>query len=362
MSIDRAGHTATMLPDGRVLIMGGEQGDADSGLTAEIYDPESQRFTTVPAPFMGYIASPTALLGDGRVLIPSDFGSAVFDPSTEQFTIADSLPDTTRVLHTVTSLADGSVVVIGGGGIGVMHASAERFDPATWRFETVGSLAHVRLFHTATRLQDGTVLVVGGLPDDDHPLSTAELYDPSTGRFTTLGSPPGSDSLVRAEDVASISDLDLAQSFPATLGGQSLEVRTLSGDEWLELYGAGTAADGAAQNAIRDFASTIGVTTDDLSLGLALYEPSLGNHAAVAAVRLGVAGASEFVRPVITLVLGDILEPELSSKTVSGKDVIRVMDAAIPGTYPRYVYADGDIIWLIEAEEPVLSEILAALP
>ena len=104
------------------------------------------------------------------------------------------------------------------------------------------------------------------------------------------------------------------------------------------------------------------MTTDDLSLGLALHEPSLGNHAVVAAVRLGVARASEFVEPVITLMLGDIIEPAFSSWIVSGKDVIRVVDAATPGTYPRYVFAEDDIVWLIEAEEPVLSEVFAALP
>jgi hypothetical protein len=360
MSIARAGHTQTLLADGRVLILGGQQGDDDTGLTAELFDPETRRFATLPAPFMGYGASPTTLLGDGRVLIAA-LTYVLFDPSTERFTLIDAMTDS-RGLHTVTTLADGSAVVIGGGGIGEMYASAERFDQTTERFEMAGSLAQVRIMHTATRLQDDSVLVVGGLGEGDHPLKTAELYDPATQRFTTLGSPPASDSLARAVDAASVSDLDLAQRFPATLGGQSLEVRTLSGDEWLDLYAGGTAADRAARDAIEDFASTIGVTTDDLSLGLALHEPSLGNHAAVAAVRLGVARASAFVEPVIALMLGDILEPALSPGTVSGKDVVQVVDAAIPGTYPRYVYADGDVVWLIEAEEPFLSEIFDALP
>ena len=141
-----------------------------------------------------------------------------------------------------------------------------------------------------------------------------------------------------------------------------MKVTSLSGSEWRALYGSGSPMDAAALEGIEGFAASIGVRMEDLSMASALHEPSSGNHDAIAAVRIRGADASEFIGPVIGLMLGDILEPQLSTVSISGKEVTRVVDALVQGIYPRYVHAVGDVVWIIEAEEPELSEILALLP
>ena len=144
----RADHTATALPDGRVLVIGG-MGDAVGGRGARTF-----------------------------------LGSAeVWDAATASFVAAGSLQDG-RVEHTATLLPDGRVVVVGGvGRVGRRYddlASAEIWDPATSVFAPAGSLTRGRSYHTADALlPDGRVLVIGG-EDSDGAMASAEVWSPST--------------------------------------------------------------------------------------------------------------------------------------------------------------------------------------
>jgi len=118
----REGHTATLLPDGRVLVIGGGSRD------------------------------------DGHAL-----GSVeAWDPVSFAFSPAGSLT-AAREGHTATLLSDGRVLVIGGyDGGDQVFASAEVRDPASGSFSAAATLQHARSNHTATLLPDGRVLVVGG--------------------------------------------------------------------------------------------------------------------------------------------------------------------------------------------------------
>ena len=91
---------------------------------------------------------------------------------------------------TATLLADGRVLVTGGGGGFVVRSSAELYDPATGLWSAAGSMTEIRATHTATLLPDGKVLVAGGANGigDKHVTSTAELYDPATRLWTPTGS------------------------------------------------------------------------------------------------------------------------------------------------------------------------------
>ena len=86
-----------------------------------------------------------------------------------------------RNQHTATLLANGKVLVAGGGD---NLATAELYDPATGTWTFTGSLNAGRGAHTAALLSDGKVLVAGGGDN----LATAELYDPATGTWTFTGS------------------------------------------------------------------------------------------------------------------------------------------------------------------------------
>src|SRR2546430_4201647 len=114
-------HTATLPPDGRVLVVGGEQGHPPLA-SAELYDP-----------------------------------------ATGTWSATGSL-NTARDSHTATLLPSGKVLVAGGRETdpGPSLASAELYDPATGTWSPTGSLNTARLYHTATLLPNGKVLVAGG--------------------------------------------------------------------------------------------------------------------------------------------------------------------------------------------------------
>jgi large repetitive protein len=187
---------ATLLPDGRVLIAG--------ELTSELYDPVTGRFSltgamTTPCVLGGnprYISGRTAtLLTNGRVLLVGgeheDCGrfadAELYDPATGIFTATGSM---TRVRdnHTATLLADGTVLITGGesedgGYFSGTEASAEIYNPVTGTFAATGNMVSRRGGHTATLLTSGKVLITGGYFYGGIGISSccfadAELYTP----------------------------------------------------------------------------------------------------------------------------------------------------------------------------------------
>ncbi len=177
-------HTATLLDNGRVLIMG-------VGGDAELYDPATGTFSRSRATMdaFGWGQSAT-LLGDGRVLLAGGWhndhllaSAAVYDPSTDTSSLTGSMT-TARSRHTATLLPDGRVLVAGGGdetlcdSNGTCYSaglsSAEVYDPATGQFNPAPLMNVARWGHTTTLLGDGRVLIAGGYGG----LASAELYKP----------------------------------------------------------------------------------------------------------------------------------------------------------------------------------------
>ena len=192
----RRGPTAVVMPDGRVLVFGGEGAAA----LAEVYDPERGTFTATGSLRTGRLGARAVALADGRVLVAGGdaedvdawrptAAAEIYDPATGTFTPTGSMK-TRRDYHSLTRLADGRVLVAGGTNDDGDLASAEIFDPATGTFAPTGSLSTERAGHSATLLADGRVLAAGGSNRYGAP-RTAELYDSASGRFERAGAAAG---------------------------------------------------------------------------------------------------------------------------------------------------------------------------
>ncbi|HEU4996556.1 MAG TPA: kelch repeat-containing protein [Gemmatimonadaceae bacterium] len=197
MSAARAAHTATTLPDGRVLVAGGfaQEGSAQG---AEVFEPGAGRFSRLPPMITPRHSHTATVLKGGKVLIIGGYGAGtttlataeIFDPATDSFAPTGSLL-TARANHVAVLLENGSVLVAGGAAPGWNTlASAELYDPATGAFSSTGTMAVAREAHVAARLPDGRVLIAGGHRGrgaDITLYSSAETYDPATGIFTRVG-------------------------------------------------------------------------------------------------------------------------------------------------------------------------------
>src|SRR5436309_4481543 len=170
MQVPRQAHTATLLPDGRVLIVGGlgANGALDS---VEVYDRTNKQFFAVGDP-----AAPTKLtharaahsaslvqLGDStyRVIIAGGIDAQsqplasieIFEPATGTIVATDNLT-TPRRSHTATVLADGRIFFAGGDSAGDGHSTAETYDPNNSLGPVQFNLADARWGHTATLFSD----------------------------------------------------------------------------------------------------------------------------------------------------------------------------------------------------------------
>lgn len=191
-----AGHTATLLRNGRLLVVGGVKSAGAGIAAADLFDPVSATWSSV-APMNVMRSSHTATrLADGRLLVAggstvssvatkgyvNDDSAEIYDPVANTWTATPAMT-AARSHHTATLLPDGTVLVYGGENLlYLVGATAEIYDPVAnaWTPTRLAPISP-RSQHTATLLPSGLVLISGGFDivlGVLTPLATAELYDP----------------------------------------------------------------------------------------------------------------------------------------------------------------------------------------
>lgn len=186
----RVDHTATLLMSGKVLVAGGNgPGELRS---AQLYDPESDSWSSAGNLTSGRYAHTATLLNSGKVLVVGGYGNSgfgagggltsveLYDPDTNTWSWWGQAPwiRTPRFHHTATLLQSGEVLIAGGFGTGEFLSSALSYvAPQTdWIF--AGTLRVKRSGSSAIRMDSGEVLLIGGT--NGSVLASSELYEPAS--------------------------------------------------------------------------------------------------------------------------------------------------------------------------------------
>jgi hypothetical protein len=219
MAVPRLGGTMTLLPSGDVLVAGGTTTGGQQGTgggqtispigSAEVYHTATGQWSATGSMAQPRFEATATVLADGRVLIVGGLGgpgttgttglqyeplksAEIFDPAVGAFTGAGAMADG-RALQIAVRLTDGQVLVAGGlGGPGgtVALPTAERFQPTTGAWSATAPMSQGRDGASASVLSNGLVLVAAGETVDQgarHSLATAQVFDPAKNLWNPAG-------------------------------------------------------------------------------------------------------------------------------------------------------------------------------
>ena len=190
MSTARSLATATLLPNGKVLIAGGNGTGSVALRSVELYDPVSNTFAAGPSMNTARGLATATLLPNGKVLIAGGSflsSTELYDPATNTFAGTTPVMNTGRSWATATLLPNGKVLIAGGAanmGPTGARATTELYDPVANTFAaSTPVMKAARYIATATLLANGQVLIAGGTQDGNVGISSTELYDPVSNSF-----------------------------------------------------------------------------------------------------------------------------------------------------------------------------------
>lgn len=156
----------------------------------------------------------------------------------------------------------------------------------------------------------------------------------------------------RTEDGTTDGDPELAGRFPATVGGEPLQLQSLGGDAFAAA-GPDPVFDG--------FLEAIGAEATDVSV--AFGGAQIGEARLTAgAFRVRGASEDELEREFIAASeeAGDV--PQLTEQTIGGKDVWTAADESGEPDDRVIIYTSGDTLYFLTGPVEYATEILEALP
>ncbi len=196
LKVARFDHTATLLPNGKVLVVGGQSGDTTASRlsSAELYDPISGTWNMAESLNKTRACHSATLLKNGLILVSGGIdnkdetlsSAELYNPVTKVWQMTGSM-NRAHALHAAVLLPNGQVLVAGGRDI---TTNAELYNPITGAWSTTGSMCVPRTFieNSPVLLPNGKVLIAGGQTWSPSDSTTSELYDYTTGTWTRTGS------------------------------------------------------------------------------------------------------------------------------------------------------------------------------
>ena len=188
MNVARDGQTATLLQNGQVLVVGGDNFTTGFLSSAELYNPAKGKWTFTGSTSVARYDHAAVLLQNGEVLVaggldptaccgaPPLASAELYNPSTGAWTATGNMT-TDRENFSLTLLQNGEALAAGGNNAGVYLNSAELYNPSTGTWTATGNMT-TAASGSAVLLQNGDVFV-----------ADVDIYHPSTGTFTALSSP-----------------------------------------------------------------------------------------------------------------------------------------------------------------------------
>jgi hypothetical protein len=226
MNVPRGGANglpAVLLPSGKVLVEGCDNTLGTGGVTAELFDPGTGKWKLTGSMHVARCNQGAALLPDGRVLVAGGdsngtvhFTAEIYNPATGKWSAAVHL-NSTRFLFTLLQTASGELIAPAGAAYNTIpRDSADLYDVSSGRWIATPSLNVSRYEYGAVSLNDGKVIVFGGFTQNATWTSTTELYDPAANTWSLQGAPNG-----QADLGVTLADGDVLATIPSQLYSES---------------------------------------------------------------------------------------------------------------------------------------------
>jgi hypothetical protein len=161
-----------------------------------------------------------------------------------------------------------------------------------------------------------------------------------------------------------VGDVELMDRFPAEIAGVPVEPESRTGPELVATQDPNDEVGLARLLDLEAFLSANGHGIDDISLAFAFVPTDDGFGASITAFRVKDGDATELLEGLIPLITIDFPDEVVQETvTIGGRELVRVSSGPYdPSGIYEVLVPSGDTVWAISAADPVLTEIVQALP